>query len=154
MIKLGLANELRLGDLNARRDWGFAGDYVKAMWLSLQHSTPGDYIVATGETHSVREFCEIAFAHLGLRYENYVIEDRENFRPPETALLVGNPAKAKRLLGWNPTVDFEQLVKMMVDGDLQSLAVSGARPDPEPDRLNIVPNSAPTKRTKTDEDLD
>jgi GDPmannose 4,6-dehydratase len=154
MIKLGLANELRLGDLNARRDWGFAGDYVKAMWLSLQHSTPGDYIVATGETHSVREFCEIAFAHLGLRYENYVVEDRENFRPPETALLVGNPAKAKRLLGWNPTVDFEQLVKMMVDGDLQSLAVSGARPDPEPDRLNIVPNSAPTKRTKTDEDLD
>jgi len=121
MIKLGLANELRLGDLNARRDWGFAGDYVQAMWLSLQHSTPGDYIVATGETHSVREFCEIAFARVGLRYEDYVVEDRQNFRSPEAALLVGNPSKAKRILGWNPTIGFEQLVGMMVDADLRSL---------------------------------
>src|SRR5258708_7936648 len=85
MIKLGLSDELRLGDLNARRDWGFAGDYVNAMRLSLQHSTPGDYIVATGETHSVREFCKVAFAHLGLNYEDYVVEDRENRRAPETA---------------------------------------------------------------------
>jgi GDPmannose 4,6-dehydratase len=121
MIKLGLANELRLGDLNARRDWGFAGDYVKAMWLALQDSAPGDYIVATGEPHSVREFCEIAFDHVGLRYDDYVVEDRENFRSPETALLVGNPAKAKRILSWGPTVSFKQLVAMMVDADLQSL---------------------------------
>ena len=124
MIKLGLANELRLGNLNARRDWGFAGDYVQAMWLALQHSTPGDYVVATGVAHSVREFCEIAFAHVGLSYDNYVVEDRENFRSPEPALLVGNPAKAKRILGWSPTVGFEQLIRMMVDADLRSLEVS------------------------------
>ena len=154
MIKLGLADELRLGDLSARRDWGFAGDYVKAMWLSLQHVTPGDYIVATGETHSVHEFCEIAFAHLGLRFENYVVEDRENFRPPEAAMLVGNPAKAKRLLGWNPTVDFEQLVKMMVDADLRSLAISRPEPDPALKTLTVVQDSAPTKRILTDEDQD
>ena len=121
MIKLGLANVLRLGDLNARRDWGFAGDYVQAMWLALQHSAPGDYIVATGEAHSVREFCEIAFAHVGLRYDDYVVEDRENFRSPETALLVGDPSKAKRILGWSPTIGFKQLVTMMVDADLRSL---------------------------------
>jgi GDPmannose 4,6-dehydratase len=154
MVKLGLTDELRLGNLSARRDWGFAGDYVKAMWLSLQHSTPGDYIVATGETHSVREFCQIAFAHLGLRYEDYVVEGRENFRAPENASLVGNPAKAKRLLGWSPTVDFEQLVTLMVDADLRSLAVSGAEPDRELDLLNVAQKSALAKRTKTDEDLD
>jgi GDPmannose 4,6-dehydratase len=128
MIKLNLANELRLGNLDARRDWGFAGDYVKAMWLSLQHPTPGDYIVATGETHSVREFCEIAFAHVGLSYGDYVVEDREHFRSPETAVLVGNPAKAQRILGWFPTIRFEQLVKMMVDADLRSLEVSAEEP--------------------------
>jgi len=121
MIKLGLANEIRLGDLDARRDWGFAGDYVHAIWLSLQQSSPDDYIVATGETHSVREFCEIAFSHVGLRYEDYLVQDRENFRSPEAALLVGDPAKATRVLGWHPTVTFEQLVTMMVDADLQSL---------------------------------
>ena len=124
MIKLGLAKELRLGDLEARRDWGFAGDYVQAMWLSLQHSAPGDYIVASGETHSVREFCEIAFSHLGLRYEDYLVQDRENFRSPETTLLVGNSAKAKRILGWIPSIDFTQLVTMMVDADLRVLQVS------------------------------
>lgn len=121
MIKLGLAYELRLGDLNTRRDWGFAGDYVRAMWLSLQHDVPGDYIVATGETHSVRNFCEVAFSHVGLRYEDYVSEDRENFRSPETTLLVGNPTRAKSVLGWTPTVNFEQLVTMMVDADLRAL---------------------------------
>ncbi len=133
MIKLGLADELRLGDLNARRDWGFAGDYVRAMWLSLQQPAPSDYIVATGETHSVREFCEIAFSHVGLRYEEYVKQDRENFRSPETALLVGDPAKAKRTLGWSPTVTFEELVRMMVDADLRSLEMNpgrGAAPEP------------------------
>jgi len=127
MIKVGLANELRLGDLDARRDWGFAGDYVQAMWLSLQQSAPEDYIVATGETHSVREFCEIAFSHVGLRYEDYVAQDRENFRSPETALLVGDPAKAKRILGWAPTVAFEELVMMMVDADLRSLEIDPER---------------------------
>lgn len=124
MIKLGLANELRLGDLNARRDWGFAGDYVRAMWLSLQHSRADDYIVATGETHSVREFCEVAFSRVGLRYEDYVTQDLEGFRSPEAALLVGDPAKAKRILGWGPTVTFEELVAMMVDADLRALEVS------------------------------
>jgi GDPmannose 4,6-dehydratase len=148
MIKLGLADELRLGDLNARRDWGFAGDYVNAMWLSLQHSTPDDYIIATGETHSVREFCEVAFGHLGLNYEDYVVEDRENFRQPETALLVGNPAKAKRLLGWSPTVGFEQLVRMMVDADLRSLEVPGREPNPALDMLEVVKSDAITKGTK------
>src|SRR6266567_7801481 len=122
-----MANELRLGDLEARRDWGFAGDYVRAMWLSLQHSIPGDYIVATGETHSVRDFCEVAFSHVGLRYQDYVAEDRENLRSRETTLLVGNPTKAKRVLGWTPTVKFEQLVTMMVDEDLRALAGSGGR---------------------------
>jgi len=148
MIKLGLAGELRLSDLSARRDWGFAGDYVNAMWLSLQHSTPGDYIVATGETHSVREFCEVAFAHLGLNYEDYVVEDHENFRAPETALLVGNPAKAKRLLGWSPTVGFEQLVRMMVDADLRSLEVPGREPNPARDMLEVAESDAITKETK------
>lgn len=124
MIKLGQANVLRLGALDARRDWGFAGDYVQAMWLSLQHSVPGDYIVATGKTHSVREFCEIAFSHVGLKYEDYVVQDRENVRSAEAVSLVGNPAKAKRILGWTPTVDFTQLVTMMVDADLRMLGAS------------------------------
>jgi GDPmannose 4,6-dehydratase len=146
-IKLGLATELRLGDLDARRDWGFAGDYVKAMWLALQHSTPGDYILATGETHSVREFCEIAFAHLGLSYEDYVVEDRENFRSRETVLLVGNPAKAERILGWNPTVSFEELVRMMVDADLRLLQATGRKSNATFDILKA-------QETTIDEDLD
>lgn len=122
MIKLGMAQVLPLGNLDARRDWGFAGDYVRAMWLSLQQSMPDDYIVATGETHSVREFCEIAFSHVGLRYEDYVMQDCKDFRAPESAVLVGNPAKAKRILGWMPSVTFEELVRMLVDADLRSLA--------------------------------
>ena len=121
-IKLGLSNELRLGDLEARRDWGFAGDYVRALWLSLQQSTPGDYIVATGEAHSVREFCQIAFSHVGLRYEDYVVQDHEYVREPESVVLVGDPTKAKRILGWTPSITFEGLVKMLVDHDLQSLS--------------------------------
>lgn len=124
MIKLGLASELRLGDLDARRDWGFAGDYVRALWLSLQQSVPEDYIVATGETHSVREFCEVAFSHVGLQYETYVVQDCENFRDPESVVLVGNPAKAKRILNWAPSVTFEELVRMLVDADLRSLATN------------------------------
>jgi GDPmannose 4,6-dehydratase len=121
MIKLGLAKELRLGNLEARRDWGFAGDYVHAMWLSLQQPVPTDYVVATGETHSVREFCEEAFSHVGLRYEDYVVQDRESFRSPERALLVGDSEKARRILGWKPTVSFKELVIMMVESDLRSL---------------------------------
>lgn len=118
-IKVGLASELRLGNLDARRDWGFAGDYVQAMWLLLQQPTPDDYVVATGETHSVREFCEIAFSHVGLSYLDYVVQDQQNFRLPETAPLVGNPAKARRLLNWQPSMTFEELVRMMVDSDLK-----------------------------------
>ena len=129
-IKLGLAKELRLGDLEARRDWGFAGDFVQALWMSLQQSTPGDYIVATGETHSVREFCDVAFSHLGLRYQDYVVQDRESVRSPESVLLVGDATKAKRVLGWIPTVDFETLVTMMVDADLHLLDNSSRNETP------------------------
>jgi GDPmannose 4,6-dehydratase len=120
-IKKGLAKELRLGDLNARRDWGFAGDYIRAMWLALQQPAPGDYILATGNTHSVREFCDIAFSHVGLRFQDYVIEGDESFRSPDTVLLMGDPGKAQRVLGWSPTVTFEELVAMMVDADLRLL---------------------------------
>ena len=120
-IKLGLAKEVRLGNLDARRDWGFAGDYVRAMWLMLQQPQPDDYVLATGETHSVRELCEVAFSHLGLDYREYVVKEAENFRPPETAQLVGNPGKARRMLGWTPEVSFRDLVRMMVDADLETL---------------------------------
>src|SRR3989304_5422257 len=120
-IKLGLAHELRLGNLDARRDWGFAGDYVQAMWLMLQQPQPDDYVLATGETHSVRELCEEAFSHLGLDYREYVVKEAENFRPPETAQLVGNPGKARRMLGWSPEVSFRDLVRMMVAADLETL---------------------------------
>jgi GDPmannose 4,6-dehydratase len=121
MIKRGLANKLPLGDLKARRDWGFAGDYVRAMWLSLQQPRADDYIVATGEAHSVGEFCQIAFSHVGLNYKDYVVQDNESYRSSETTLLVGDPTKANRVLGWRPSVTFEELVIMMVEADLQSL---------------------------------
>jgi len=121
MIKLGLSKELRLGNLEARRDWGFAGDYVQAMWLMLQQPQPDDYVLATGETHSVRDLCEEAFLHLGLDYREYVVNEVESFRPPETAQLVGNPAKASGALGWKPKVSFRDLVRMMVDADLEAL---------------------------------
>jgi len=120
-IKLGQARELRLGNLESKRDWGFASDYVQAMWLMLQQPAPDDYVVATGEAHSVRELCEVAFSHVGLNYQDYVVQDRENFRPADTALLVGNPAKAERLLGWKRTVTFLDLVRMMVEADLSSI---------------------------------
>ena len=120
-IKLGLANELRLGNLEARRDWGFAGDYVEAMWLMLQQDKSDDYVVCTGRTHSVREFCETAFGHVGLDYRDYVIQDPHFYRPAEVDLLVGNPLKAREILSWEPHVSFEDLVSMMVDADLQLL---------------------------------
>lgn len=126
MIKLGLSRELRLGNLEARRDWGFAGDYVRGMWLMLQQPRPDDYVLATGETHSVRELCEEAFSHLGLDYREYVILEAESFRAPETSQLVGNPEKARRVLGWGTTVSFRELVRMMVDADLEALREAGS----------------------------
>ena len=117
-IKLGTLKELRMGNLDAKRDWGFAGDYVRAMWQMLQQDTAEDFVVATGETHSVREFLQIAFAHVGLNFEDYVVIDPEFIRPAEVELLLGNPAKARKQLGWQPKVSFEQLVTMMVDADL------------------------------------
>jgi GDPmannose 4,6-dehydratase len=118
-IKHGLANELRLGNLDAQRDWGFAGDYVRAMWLMLQQDNPDDYVIATGETHEVREFCQLAFAHVGLDYEDYVVLDERFMRPAEVDLLVGDPTKAKTVLGWELKVSFPELVQMMVEADLE-----------------------------------
>lgn len=121
-IKHGLDKELKLGNLDAKRDWGFAGDYVKAMWMMLQQETPSDYVIATGETHSVRELVQIAFAHAGLDWQQYVKIDPAFMRPAEVDLLVGDASKAQRELGWKPEVSFEQLVKMMVDSDVQRVA--------------------------------
>ncbi len=118
-IKLGLANELRLGNLEARRDWGFAGDYVRAMWLMLQQETPEDFVVGMGETHSVREFCELAFGYVGLDYRDYVVQDERFFRPAEVDLLIADASKARAKLGWEPSVSFPELVQMMVDADLE-----------------------------------
>jgi GDPmannose 4,6-dehydratase len=120
-IALGLDRELRLGNLDAQRDWGYAGDYVRAMWLMLQQDQPGDYVVATGQTHSVRQFCELAFAYAGLDYRDYVVVDERFFRPAEVDLLVGDPSRAREKLGWKPEVSFEQLVEMMVEADLRML---------------------------------
>ncbi len=120
-IKLGHQKELALGNLDAERDWGFAGDYVDAMWRMLQQDEPDDYVVATGQTHSVRRFCEIAFSHVGLDYNDHVVIDEKFFRPAEVDLLIGDPAKAKKELGWEPTTSFEDLVTMMVDGDIALL---------------------------------
>jgi GDPmannose 4,6-dehydratase len=119
-IKLGKDKELRLGNLDAKRDWGYAKDYVRAMHLMLQQDTADDYVVSTGETYSVRRFCEIAFGHVGLNYQDYVVIDERFYRPAEVDLLVGDPAKAATKLGWKPEVSFEQLVTMMVDSDLQA----------------------------------
>ncbi|MCS6908817.1 MAG: GDP-mannose 4,6-dehydratase [Anaerolineales bacterium] len=121
-IKLGLAKELRLGNLDARRDWGFAGDYVCGMWMMLQQDQPEDYVLGTGVTHSVREFCELAFAHLGLDYRRYVVQDPSFFRPAEADHLVADPTKANQKLGWHPRVSFEELVRLMVEADLQRIA--------------------------------
>ncbi len=120
-IKLGLAKELRLGTLDAQRDWGYAGDYVRAMHLMLQQPEPGDYVIATGRTHSVREFLQIAFGHVGLKWEDHVVQDPRYMRPAEVDQLIGDAAKARRQLGWEPTVSFEQLVTMMVEADLALL---------------------------------
>jgi GDPmannose 4,6-dehydratase len=121
-IKHGMAKELRLGNLEAQRDWGFAGDYVVAMWLMLQHHESESFVIGTGETHSVREFCEIAFNYVGLNYQDYVIQDPRFYRPAEVDLLISDPARAKNVLGWTPKVSFRQLVEMMVESDLQRLA--------------------------------
>jgi len=118
-IKLGLQERLAMGNLEAKRDWGFAGDYVDAMWRMLQQDEPDDYVVATGETHTVRELCEIAFARVGLDWQKHVFVDPKFVRPAEVDVLVGNPAKAKRKLGWEPKIRFHQLVEMMVDADLE-----------------------------------
>jgi GDPmannose 4,6-dehydratase len=124
MIKMGLSSTLTLGNLDSARDWGFAGDYVDAMWRMLQCSTPDDYIVATGELHSVREFCECAFNRLGLDYRDYVITDPGLTRPVESTPLLGNPEKAKRVLGWSPNVRFKDLIAMMVDEEMKTFKVS------------------------------
>jgi GDPmannose 4,6-dehydratase len=121
-IKLGLATELRMGNLDAQRDWGFAGDYVEAMWLMLQQDEPGDYVVASGEVHTVREFCEAAFSCLGLDYQRHVVVDPEFFRPIDVNIFYGDPSKAKRILGWEPKVTFQALVEMMVAADMARLA--------------------------------
>ena len=118
-IKLGLEKTVSLGNLESQRDWGFAGDYVRAMHLMLQQPEPQDYVVATGETHSVREFCELAFGHVGLDYQDHVVTDSRFLRPAEVDLLIGDSTKARTELGWEPTVSFPELVRMMVDGDLE-----------------------------------
>src|SRR3954470_1414761 len=122
-IKLGLADSLALGNLDARRDWGFAGDYVRAMWLMLQQDSPDDFVIATGESHSVRQLVETAFEHAGLDWEKYVKLDPRFLRPAEVDHLIGDPGKARRVLGWQPEVDFKALVTMMVDADLARLRV-------------------------------
>jgi GDPmannose 4,6-dehydratase len=120
-IKLGYAKELRLGNLESQRDWGFAGDYVEAMWRMLQHEEPDNFVVGMGETHSVREFCEIAFSHVGLDYNDYVVQDERFYRPAEVDLLISDPSKARALLGWEPAIGFKELVTMMVDSDLERM---------------------------------
>jgi len=126
-IKLGLDKELRLGNLNAKRDWGYAGNYVEAMWLMLQQENPDDYVIATGETHSVKEFAELAFSYIGLNWKDYVVTDKQLYRPTEVYELRGDFSKAKRKLGWEPKVKFEELVKMMVDADLERLTLKNVR---------------------------
>lgn len=120
-IKLGMANELRMGNLDSQRDWGFAGDYVKAMWLMLQQDTPDDFVVASGQTHTVKRLLEVAFSTLDLDWENYYVQDERYMRPAEVDLLVGDPSKAHALLGWEPEVSFEELIQMMVEHDLHML---------------------------------
>ena len=125
-IKLGLATELRLGNLDAKRDWGFAGDYVRAMWLMLQQQEADDYVIGTGETHSVEEFVSIAFGHVGLDWRKYVIQDPRFYRPAEVDLLLADPSKAQAQLGWRLEVSFDRLIRMMVDADMEALLASQA----------------------------
>jgi len=122
-IKLGLTKELRLGNLESRRDWGYAGDYVEGMWLMLQQGTPDDFVIGTGVTHSVRELCELAFSHVGLDYNDFVVQDPRFYRPAEVDLLVADPSKAVKDLEWQPKIGFEELIHMMVDADLKRLAL-------------------------------
>lgn len=121
-IKLGRAKELRLGNLESQRDWGFAGDYVEAMWRMLQHDQPDSFVIGMGETHSVREFCEVAFGHVGLDYKEYVVQDEKFYRPAEVDLLIADPSNARAKLGWEPAVGFKELVTMMVDADMERLS--------------------------------
>jgi GDPmannose 4,6-dehydratase len=120
-IKLGLAHELRIGNLDAQRDWGFAGDYIQAMWLMLQQDEPDDFVIATGKTHSVERLIDIAFSTVNLNWKDYTIQDERFMRPAEVDLLIGDATKASQKLGWEPTISFEQLVQMMVESDLQLL---------------------------------
>ena len=120
-IKLGLAKKITLGNLDAKRDWGFAGDFVEAMHMMLQQDEPGDYVVCTGETHTVREFCEVAFARVGLNADDHVVVDERFYRPAEVDLLVGDSSRAADRLGWQPTMSFTELVETMVDADLALL---------------------------------
>lgn len=124
-IKLGLQDELRLGNLDARRDWGYAGDYVQAMWMMLQQDEPDDYVIATNETHSVRELCQAAFDCVGLNWEDHVVVDEKFYRPAEVDLLIGDPSKAHAKLGWEPSVTFKELVELMVEADLAALYEEG-----------------------------
>jgi GDPmannose 4,6-dehydratase len=135
-IKLGLADSLSLGNFDSRRDWGFAGDYVRAMWMMLQQDQADDYVIATGESHSVQNLVEIAFAHAGLDWRQYVRQDPALLRPAEVDHLIGDPSKAQRQLGWRPQVNFEQLVRMMVDADLErwSAAIAHGTATPAPAR--------------------
>lgn len=128
LIKLGMARDLRLGNLDSKRDWGYAGDYVKAMWLMLQQEQPDDYVVGTGQTHSIRELCQVAFGHLGLDYQEYVKPDPRFMRPADVDLLVSDPTKAREGLGWEPSVNFEALVTLMVDANLNRLQVEALFP--------------------------
>ncbi len=120
-IKLGLADKLRMGNLEAKRDWGFAGDYVRAMWMMLQHDKPDNFVVATGRNHSVKELCEMAFSHLDLDYNEYVVTDPAFVRPAEVDVLLGDASHAKKTLGWEPETSFEQMIRMMVDADVERL---------------------------------
>lgn len=121
-IKAGLQKQLTMGNLEAKRDWGYAGDYVRAMWMMLQQKEPDDYVIATGETHSVREMCQIAFARAGLDYTKHVVQDQKYFRPAEVHVLTGDASKARRVLGWKPEIDFKGLINMMVDADMERVA--------------------------------
>ncbi len=120
-IKLELGNEIRIGNLDSKRDWGYAGDYVRAMWQMLQQDQPDDYVIATGKTHSVERLLEVAFGHVGLNWRDYTVQDRRFMRPAEVDLLVGDPSKAKRTMGWAPQISFEELIGMMVEADLKKL---------------------------------
>jgi len=122
MIKLGLKDKLELGNLEAKRDWGHSKDYVRAMWMMLQHEKPDDYVICTGKAYSVRQFCEKAFSFVGLDYKEYVVTNPKFFRPAEVDILKGDYSKAKRVLGWEPTISFDELITGMVENDLQYLS--------------------------------